>query len=232
MLMPSVISLYAADYIYTPWLDSSTFLPGTFSPSSNINQQAWFPETRNSLSKRKPRNTCTSKKPARTWVKNQAIRLRHSLIVYWKLNLWTCCWYSWSAQHQQLLTCVIDVHRYICIHHQNKSMTLKENCCIFSTNIARSRSEWVKLQTEKSSCGRWLQSICTAVTWLHILDCSATHMCPRSPQTWAAFFPARVDWLAINGDTLLEWERSPQNYQVNRLGSQGQQNPSCLHTIR
>lgn len=66
MLMSSVISLSVGDYIYTPRLDSSTFLPGTFSPSSNINQQALFPETRNSLSKRKPSNTCTSKRPART----------------------------------------------------------------------------------------------------------------------------------------------------------------------
>lgn len=47
-----------------------------FSPSSNINQQAIFPETRNSLSKWKPSNTCASERSARTWVKNQAIRLR------------------------------------------------------------------------------------------------------------------------------------------------------------
>lgn len=66
MRMVSVISISVGDYIYTPWMDSSTFLPGTFSPSSNINQQAIFPETRNSLSKRKPSSTCTSKKPART----------------------------------------------------------------------------------------------------------------------------------------------------------------------
>ena len=78
MLMLRVISLSIGDYIYTPRLDSSTFLPGTFSPSSNINQQALFPETRDSLSKRKPSNTCTSKRPARTWVKNQAFRLRQS----------------------------------------------------------------------------------------------------------------------------------------------------------
>lgn len=107
--MLSVISLSAVDYIYTPWLDSSTFLPGTFSPSSNINQQAWFPETRNSLSKRKPSNTCTSMKPARTPVKNQAIRLRHCLIVHWKSNFFNILLiYSRSAQHQQSLMSVID----------------------------------------------------------------------------------------------------------------------------
>lgn len=74
MMMLSVISLYFGNYYAPPWLDSSTFFPGTFFPSSNINQQALFPEIRNSLSKRKHSNTCTSKKPARMWVKNQAIR--------------------------------------------------------------------------------------------------------------------------------------------------------------
>lgn len=48
-----------------------------FSPSSDINQQDWFPEIENPLSKGKASNTCESEDWARTRVKNQVIRPRH-----------------------------------------------------------------------------------------------------------------------------------------------------------
>lgn len=54
-----------------------------FSPKSDINQQAWFPETENPLSKEKASNTCTSEDWARTRVKHQATRLRHHPITHW-----------------------------------------------------------------------------------------------------------------------------------------------------
>lgn len=74
-----IVSLNSHMWIHThtPSLDSSTFVSATLPPSSDINQQARFPETENPLSKRKASNTCVSEERARTRVKNQA---RHHLI--------------------------------------------------------------------------------------------------------------------------------------------------------
>lgn len=96
---------------YTPpppppsWLDTSTFLPGTFSPSPNINQQALFPETRNSLSKKKPSNTCSRERPARTRVqKKNSYRLKRGLVVHWTGNLSSILLkYRRSVQHRRSL---------------------------------------------------------------------------------------------------------------------------------
>lgn len=68
-------------------LDSSTFVSATFSPSSDINQQARFPETENPLSKRKASNTCVSEERARTRVKLQATRPRHRLVTHGRWSL-------------------------------------------------------------------------------------------------------------------------------------------------
>lgn len=83
-MLNCVVPLSAGELTHTCThsLDSSTFVSATFSPSSDINQQARFPETENPLSKRKASNTCVSEERARTRVKHQAIRPRHRLVMH------------------------------------------------------------------------------------------------------------------------------------------------------
>lgn len=108
------------------------------------------------------------------------------------------------------------------LHHLHIAKQHKEKCFNFNINIKHWRAGWFFL-------GWWIHPFLLqshdSIFWSAVQPTC-------SPQTLAVFFfLAAVDWLAISADTLLEWERSPQNYQVNRLGSQGQQNLLCLHTI-
>lgn len=75
-------------YTHPRWTQAPLFQQH-FSPSSDINQQAWFPETENPLSKGKASNTCVSEDWARTRVKNQAIRPRHHPIMHrgWSFSI-------------------------------------------------------------------------------------------------------------------------------------------------
>lgn len=220
-LFLSVVSLSAADFIHTPLLDSSTFVSGMFSPSSNINQQAWFPETRNPLSKRKPSNTCISKDTARTWVKNQTIRL-------WGI-IWSCTggdvsviYVNMSAPHQWLRSLIHDINcallEYIILIRVCGSWELlhihKNNG---SASIFRFASNLLSLQSLGSTLFEAMQPTCALV--VHKI---------------AAFLQQElIDWPSMETHSLNEskqiWKSRPAKSLVSPYHSLGRQSRiSCI----
>lgn len=112
------VVLLSHTYTHPPWTQAP-LLQQCFSPSLDINQQAWFPEIENPRSKGKASNTCVSEVWARTPVKYQSIRPRIHPI--------TCRGWSFSISMSGIISSDWQTHALVIHMKLRRALGLKES---------------------------------------------------------------------------------------------------------